>query len=501
MEDDSSGEELSDAAILEKCEQQLNEMGQDIMESRKSAEREIRVAEKRKEREDDISEDDFITVSRRRPKRLIRSDSSEVRNGKGIEKENNSISDITNNTEVCVTSKDILPKPIAMAKLLRSENMKDVLRIKYKSPYKVLIQFQRKEDALKLIECQTFKEKGLRSQLLQDLSISYGIVKGVDLELSETELMSILESKEEIMSVRRLKRMESEGKWVDCESVRIAFKSGVLPEYVYVYGCRFAVEAYVFPVTQCSGCWQFGHVLKFCPSKKILCPKCGGNHENCSIKDFKCLNCKGNHFVLDKRCPLFLKEKTIRSIMSAEQVTYRKALQIYNEKKEKEIQDKNETIQNFDSTGSIIITNNDKETYSNVLTRAIIHEDLPSNDDEEERAAITEENLSTKQKTKKKINKTSHKSRDEPLQLPMDVDTNKSQKEEESGKPRNAQLLYKFEWRKIWQKIKEIYKSESKLEEKLLAVLKVIGEEVKNFFAYLILGNKIMGYVNHFRNG
>ncbi|KAF9810918.1 hypothetical protein SFRURICE_005344 [Spodoptera frugiperda] len=163
--------------------------------------------------------------------------------------DNNDTSEITANHEVCVTSKENLPKPIAFAKILRSENIKDILRIKYKSANKVLIQCQRKEDALKLTDCKQFKEMGLRCELIQEMSVSYGIVKGIDLELSEEELMSIF-----------------------------------------------------------------------------------------------------------------------KNIMSEEQVTYRRALQILKEKKGEQIS--NEISQENNDNQFAIVTNNEKETYSSVLTRA-----------------------------------------------------------------------------------------------------------------------------------
>lgn len=56
---------------------------------------------------------------------------------------------------------------------------------------------------------------GLRCQLIQDISVSYGIVKGIDIELSEEELMNNLKSNVEVLSVKRLKRLNIEGKLVD----------------------------------------------------------------------------------------------------------------------------------------------------------------------------------------------------------------------------------------------------------------------------------------------
>ncbi|KAF9412671.1 hypothetical protein HW555_008879 [Spodoptera exigua] len=233
----------------------------------------------------------------RKPKKFNRSDSSEFLPNKRVDRnknQNEQIEDI-NTYEVCITSMESLPKQMALAKLLRMENIKGISRIKYKSFNKVLLQFNKEEEANNLLSCQKFKDMGFRCQKVNELSLCYGIVKGVDMDMNENELQKLLESESKIISISRLKRLNADGKWVDSETVRICFEGNTLPTHVYAYDCRFKVDAYVFPVTQCSGCWQFGHVLKYCPTKKKLCPKCGGSHENCDTKELKCLNCKGPH--------------------------------------------------------------------------------------------------------------------------------------------------------------------------------------------------------------
>lgn len=92
---------------------------------------------------------------------------------------------------------------------------------------------------------------------------------------------------------------------------------------------RVKVDPYLFPVTQCSRCWRFGHTLKMCPSERIFCPKCGGKHENCEVTTFKCINCTNNHLALDRSCPAYLKERKIREMMAHFNVSYRKAMTRY----------------------------------------------------------------------------------------------------------------------------------------------------------------------------
>ncbi|XP_047986411.1 uncharacterized protein LOC125226469 [Leguminivora glycinivorella] len=328
MDEENSGDESdkSDTEIIKESERELNQ----IMESQvcpiSEAEKEYMDLspqnfdsrlEKRKEREDDINhEEEFIEVRvKRKPKRLLRSTSTKQQEG-----ENNvSPSEEINKFEISVTSSKELPKQMALARLLREENICNINKIKYKSPFKVLICFETDADAMKLLESKKFKELDYICRKTLETTMTYGLIRGVDLEFSEEDISAILKSEIKILAVKRLKRLDFNGKWVDSEAIRLCFEGKTIPIDVSAYETKFNVEKYIFPVTQCSGCWKFGHIIKVCPTKKILCPKCGSeDHANCELKTYKCLNCKGLHFVLDRSCPMYQKEKEIRNIMSKE---------------------------------------------------------------------------------------------------------------------------------------------------------------------------------------
>lgn len=76
-------------------------------------------------------------------------------------------------------------------------------------------------------------------------------------------------------------------------------------------------------------CWKYGHLIRGCPYKKIICPKCGSNHANCEILNFNYVNCGGDHMALDR--PIYQKGKLIRLKMSEKNISYRKALGEYLE--------------------------------------------------------------------------------------------------------------------------------------------------------------------------
>lgn len=380
--------------------------------------------------------------------------------------------------EVSVSSMSELPKPMAFAKLLSEQHIKNALRIVRKSAFKVLVRFASNEDAQSLITNAKCQELGYKCQMTfgGEVSLTYGIIKGVDIELSDQEIMNILVSETKIASAKRLKRLSEDGKWVNSESIRVCFESATLPSYVYAYECRFKVWKNVFPVSQCRGCWKFGHYIKYCPIKKILCPKCGGEHDNCNITEYNCLNCKGEHFVLDKSCPLFVKEKNIKEIMSANNLSYKRALQLYLQEKTEANED-HET-QTFDqkSFEKQIVEDNCLEMPSTIAPR---------------------ESYSVKVKKPKK---TQH-SFDHMSQIVSHPKVKQKRQKEQLKVQQNSteDNSNKFELRNLLLKLKEIYLSEKSFELKLLSAVKVIFSDLKKIFCNFILSGDIFeGLLNCF---
>lgn len=232
--------------------------------------------------------------------------------------------------DVCITFTEILPKQFALAKIFKDQGLTDISRVKYINPYKIIVEINGENNAEKLISCEYLLKLGWRLQRPTEVGLSYGVIKHIELNLSDKELLEAITSGSEVASLKRLKRrVEGGGGWTDSESVRLGFRGAYLPPYISIYGMKVKVEPYVFPVTQCSRCWRFGHTLKMCPSKRVFCPKCGGKHDNCPTTVYKCINCTKDHMALDRNCPEYRREKKIRQIMAEFNVSYRKAITMY----------------------------------------------------------------------------------------------------------------------------------------------------------------------------
>lgn len=233
--------------------------------------------------------------------------------------------------EVFIWSKEKLPKQFAIAKLFNSLGITDINRIKYVNPYKLKIEASTEECESKLLDCQEFQEKEWKVYSAMDVNVSYGIIRDVDLELSDEEALNAIKchNNTKIMSLKRLKRRDEEGKFVPSEVAQVAFSGSYLPAFVYVDCLRVKVEPFVFPVTQCSICWKYGHSKARCTSKTITCPKCAGEHGNCETTIYKCVNCRGDHMALNRKCPVYAREKRLRELMAEYNCTYHVACNMY----------------------------------------------------------------------------------------------------------------------------------------------------------------------------
>lgn len=498
--EENSLEDDSDTNLINQCEEQLQEIVDDPIENSDTM-FSGRNVEKRQRESEGSSEDGFITFTRRKAKKIMRNEESRVGRNKssGNLEENEDIESI--GYEITLTSLKQLPKQMAFARMMKSENIKNITKIKYKSPFKVLIQFSNKDQADKLINCQKIAELDIRCQYTDNSFVSYGMIKGVDLEMKENEILENLDSSSEILSVLRLKRMSLDGKWIDSETVRICFKNACAPTYVYAYGISFKVEKYIFPVTQCSACWKFGHIKKYCSLNKIICPKCGGEHANCETEVFKCINCKGPHMAINKSCPHFLREKRIRMIMSQENVTYKKALDIFLNKKNREQPIENHYLTSTQNTEEII---HNEDSYSNaVRNRTSTTQEEASNNSPNRlmnsRSMQTKKNHNNERKQKKKnlsleqedLNMQSGSDNTQPSYRENYIGENNTQK----SKERHLQI-----WQAI-MKIRDVLKCNDKFEEKVMAIIKIVFNEIKSFVSNFLSGEQIFTNFFNFLNG
>lgn len=334
----------------------------------------------------------------------------------------------------------------------------------------MLLKFSSEESAEKLLQCKYFIEKGYNCQKTFEVGISYGVIRDIETELSESDILKDLNSDIPIVNIKRLNRRNHDtGGYVGSECVRLGFKGPSLPTHVYTYGARIKVDPYIFPVTQCSNCWRFGHNHKVCAQTKITCPKCGKDHANCETTSFKCPNCSGDHIALSKVCPSFIKERRIRELMSEFNCTYKKALTLYvppSPLPEK-------APENTASIKSVVLKPkaDDNQSYAKAITtEAIIHEEhilTPKS------AILVSKSIRKKSNKKKKSRETNEMIEE----MPSQSDCTSSSKETVTEDRKHEEDLKKVDIFELIQRIKEVvFMKRMSFEEKLKSCGKIVYE-------------------------
>lgn len=229
---------------------------------------------------------------------------------------------------------------ISTAKLIREaipqfqNNINDISVI---GVNRIKVEFSNGESANKLVESKLLSEKNYDVFIPQFNKRRQGVVKGVDIDISEEELVHIIKPKFgkelEILEIRRLKRkliINNEVTYVPNQTIVISFKGQTLPKQVVIEKIIFEVEPYIQRVVQCLKCLRYGHISNQCKGTE-RCKRCGEPHSNCSQDEILfCVLCKGAHEATDRRvCPEFAKQKTVKNIMGTQNISYKEAVKKY----------------------------------------------------------------------------------------------------------------------------------------------------------------------------
>lgn len=375
---------------------------------------------------------------------------------------------------VCVTDKEKLPKQFKLAKLFKEQNVTGISKVRYVNPYKLNITFENDLNAEAFLKCKTFLDMGWKLFRTSEVGISYGLVEEIEEDITISEFLKEATSNIKIVSAFRLNKRNrektcNEDAWIPSEKLRVGFKGSVLPNHIFIHNMRVLVKPYVFPVTQCSKCWKFGHPKKFCTHKKMVCPKCMGDHESCETTKFKCPNCYMDHIALDKVCPVYIKEKRLRQLMAEFNCTYKKALMLYVPPSPSQPRESN-----FHSKPTNSAIQLDVEIKANPVSNYV--EDSCTNKKNKKTSSTEKNHVREKKSHQKKKNSniedvqnwdsvsmTSYRS---------DIDSNTSIEQE--NQPQKKKIDTSF--RRLMNQIKNIMSNSESMSDKFISVLKLFGE-------------------------
>lgn len=274
--------------------------------------------------------------------------------------------------------------PIRIGHFLRNidtfkNNIEDIKAIGLN---KVKIIFRNYEIANSLVEHDIIKQNNLIAYIPTFFTQKKGVIKMVDTYFSEDYIKENIESIIKVISVKRLKRktindITKEITFVDRQMVFVTFLGNTIPKTVKINMVNFVVDPYIYPVVQCFNCLRYGHTNKQCKGKR-KCQNC--SQQNCSSENCEnekiCVHCNSpDHTSISRECPMYQKQKNIKSIMAVENTSFKEAEAIANNPSYAKITTKNRfslltTEENFpslpdtstSSRSQNILTNPNKKT-------------------------------------------------------------------------------------------------------------------------------------------
>lgn len=153
--------------------------------------------------------------------------------------------------------------------------------------------------------------------------------------LNELKIFNVIE-------VRKIQRRANE-EMIETGLIILTFATTSPPEEIFVGYELLQIRPFIPNPLRCFNCFKFGHPTKFCRDTK-KCVNCGYTHhidieknEKCTLTTI-CTNCKiyklddTLHNSLDKKCPIYIREKEIQAIKTIQKVDLKTARQILNQR-------------------------------------------------------------------------------------------------------------------------------------------------------------------------
>lgn len=225
-------------------------------------------------------------------------------------------------------------KILKVAQFLHNNNIKGIIEggIKALGRNKISVNFKTPEEANSFAQNSLLESNGLLAHIPRFHVFRLGVVKNIPTEWTLEELISGISTPSycgEVVRARRLNFKSSRDgtvTWVPSNTVVLTFTGQRLPEKIFCFNASLPVSIYHLPTIQCRNCCRFGHISKQCRSKP-RCFRCAQPHagENCSIPDSEssCFLCHGGrHTATDPRCPEHSRQKSIKILMSEENISY-----------------------------------------------------------------------------------------------------------------------------------------------------------------------------------
>ncbi|XP_042142347.1 uncharacterized protein LOC121833274 [Ixodes scapularis] len=144
-----------------------------------------------------------------------------------------------------------------------------------------------------------------------------GLIRDVELGLSDADIRNQIRAPVKIWDVRRLGEKS--------KLVKIVFLGKTRPDSLLYGLVRTPVLPFKVKALQCRRCLRYGHISAVC-NRPQACARCGASHDGgCESPEPKCINCRQSHEATSSSCPTRRREVAISRYRSENNATFRDA--------------------------------------------------------------------------------------------------------------------------------------------------------------------------------
>ena len=106
-------------------------------------------------------------------------------------------------------------------------------------------------------------------------------------------------------------------------TILLTFSSSYLPDHIIINHSMIKVKRARANPKQCHNCFEYGHILKQCQSRK-RCYVCSAEHDvwddDCTLERY-CFHCKGSHSPNSRECPRHLFEQEVLEVANNQYIS------------------------------------------------------------------------------------------------------------------------------------------------------------------------------------
>lgn len=216
--------------------------------------------------------------------------------------------------------------PMFIGKLLRLNCLdiyKNIISLNKIDNWSLKIEINNYLSANKLKDQTFWKENNLICYVPGFLIYKQGLIRDVAYCLSDEEIVEYSIADKPVVKAKRIHKIINDKK-VPTPLAILTFRGQYVPREIKILEVLCKVDPYIPKVIQCRKCYRFGHFSSSCSANPKCC-RCAEEHPQdlSCLKQISCINCKGEHFATFSKCPEYLRQKQIKSLMVEKNLSFK----------------------------------------------------------------------------------------------------------------------------------------------------------------------------------